>query len=146
MARQRATGRGQAGTAASRLPDVELEALASLWQMGRATARDVRERMERYRPMTHGAMVTILKRLEGKGLVSKKKGPVGKAFVYEATRGPDPTYRSIMRDLRERVFGGSGVTMVASLFETQAPSPDELNTLQELLDELRRKCVERRRS
>ena len=132
--------------AAANLPDTELEVLACLWQAGRATAREVREAMRGYRPMTHGAMATILKRLEGKGLLSRRKGPVGKAFVYEPTQCPEPTYRRLMRDLRDRVFGGSGVTMVASLFETQPPTAEELDTLQRLLDELRRNHAGRRDS
>jgi BlaI family penicillinase repressor len=120
------------------LPDTELEALACLWQAGSVTAREVREAMNDYRPMTHGAMVTILKRLEAKGLVTKRKGPVGKAFLYSATSKPEPMYRKIMHDLRERVFGGSGVTMVASLLETKPPTPKELEELQGLLDALKR--------
>jgi predicted transcriptional regulator len=124
---------------AGNLPDTELEVLACLWQAGSATARHVRETMQRYRPMTHGAMVTILKRLESKGLVSRRKGPVGKAFLYEPTRSPQPTYRKIVKDMCERVFGGSGLTMVASLFESRPPTVEELDRLQVLLDELRRK-------
>ena len=146
MAKYRSSRKSGANAQAGNLPDAELEVLACLWQAASATARSVRETMKGYRPMSHGAMVTILKRLESKGLVSKKKGPVGKAFLYEPTRAPQPTYRKIMRDLRERVFGGCGVTMVASLFETRPPSAEELDTLQELLDELRRKHGERRKS
>ena len=142
MARLAASKGVNAGVAPGNLPDAELEVLACLWPsaaQGGATARDVRERMRGYRPMSHGAMVTILKRLEGKGLVSKRKGPVGKAFLFEPTRAPEPMYRKIMRDLHERVFGGSGVTMMASLFETRPPTVDELDKLQDLLNELRRK-------
>lgn len=129
----------QARTLQEEVPDAELEVLACLWQKGRATARELREAMMSYRPMSHGSMVTLLKRLERKGLVSKEKGPVGKAFVYEATRRPEPTYRRIMRDLRERIFGGSGVAMMMSLFETRAPTPEELDELQKLLDGVRKK-------
>lgn len=121
------------------LPDAELEVLACLWQKDEASAREVREAMEGYRPMTHGAMVTLLKRLESKGLVAKRKGSVGKAFLYRPTRPPEPMYRKIMRDLRQRVFGGSGVTMVASLFETAPPNEEELAALEKLLGDLRRK-------
>jgi len=121
------------------LPDAELEVLACLWQKDEASAREVREAMDSYRPMTHGAMATLLKRLEAKGLVARRKGLVGKAFLYRPTRAPEPMYRKIMRDLRQRVFGGSGVAMVASLFETAVPSDEELAALEKLLDELRRK-------
>ena len=124
------------------LPDAELEVLACLWQKGQATARDVREAMAEYRPMTHGAMVTLLKRLEGKCLVSKKKGDVGKAFIFKPTRQPEPLYAKILRDLRQRVFGGSGVSIVASLLDTAPPTAEELDALQNLLDEYRDKNAE----
>ncbi len=122
-----------------KLPDAELEVLACLWQKGNSTARQLREAMTSYRPMTHGSMVTLLKRLEKKGLVSKEKGPVGKAFVYEPTRGPKPTYRRIMRELHDRIFGSSGVAMVTSLFEARPPTQEELEELMRLLDDLRNK-------
>jgi BlaI family penicillinase repressor len=130
---------GNAREALENLPDAELEVMACLWQQGEATARNVREAMLRYRPMTHGAMVTLLKRLEAKGLVTKRKGNVGKAFMFRAIHTPEPVYRKLMRDLHERVFGGSGVAMFASLFETRPPSAEEVDALQKLLDDLRRK-------
>jgi predicted transcriptional regulator len=125
------------------LPDAELEVLACLWQSAKATARDIREAMAKYRPMTHGAMVTLLKRLESKGLVVKEKGPVGKAFIYKPTREPKPMYRRIMENLRERIFRGSGIAMVASLFETKPPTADELDELEALLAALRKKQAKR---
>ncbi len=120
-----------------RLPDAELEVLACLWRNGETTAREVREGMHRYRPMTHGSVATLLSRLQAKGLVARRKGSVGKAYVYKATRRPGPAYRRVIKDMLERIFGGSTVAVVNSLFETKPPTPDELDTLQELLDEIR---------
>ncbi|MFW6154442.1 MAG: BlaI/MecI/CopY family transcriptional regulator [Planctomycetota bacterium] len=122
-----------------RLPDAELEVLACLWQRGSATAREVREMMEPYRPMTHGAMVTLLKRLSAKGWVTREKGPVGKAFVYTPTRKAAPTQRRILADLTHRVFGGSGVAVMANLLDATSPSIEEIDTLQTMLDDLRAK-------
>jgi len=119
------------------LPDAELEVLACLWRRGEATARELREVMAEYRPMTHGAMMTLLKRLELKRLVTHRKGPVGKAFLYTPSHNPEPMYRRILRDLRERIFGGSGVSLVTSLFQGAPPTAEELDALQALLDELR---------
>jgi hypothetical protein len=51
-----------------------------------------------------------------------------------------------MRDLCERIFGGSGVTMVNSLFETRPPTPEELDELQEMVDTLRAKRVRKEES
>ncbi len=143
MAKRKAKGAARSKRTPEGLPDAELEVLACLWQKRQATARETREAMAPYRPMTHGAMVTLLKRLEGKGLVSKAKAPVGKAFVYTPTQKPEPVYRRLMRDLHERIFGGSGVKMFASLLEARPPSADELAALQTLLDELRQKTEQR---
>jgi len=127
-------------TALNELPAAELDVLACLWQKSNATARELREAMQKYRPMTHGAIATLLRRLESKGLVSKSRGPVGKAFIYTSTRAPGPTYRRIMRETRQRIFGGSGVTMVASLLENGPPTEEELDELQRLLNDLRAKA------
>ena|SRR5579863_3794745 len=119
------------------LPDAELEVLACLWRKGEATAREIREAMVTYRPLTHSAVSTLLTRLQDKGLVTRRKGPVGKAFLFRAARQPKRTHRRLVGDLLERVFGGDALAVVSSLFETRPPSPDELDRLQQLLDDLR---------
>lgn len=119
------------------LPDAELEVLACLWQKGEATARDVRESMQHYRRLTHSAVSTLLTRLQDKGLVTRRKGPIGKAFLFRAIAQPKRTRRRLVGDLLERVFGGDPLAVVSSLFETRTPTQDELERLQELLDELK---------
>lgn len=120
-----------------RLPDAELEVMACLWQLREATARQLREAMLNYRPMAHTSMVTLLGRLEGKGMVKRAKGPVGKAFVYSPLRRPGKTYRRVVGDVLERIFGGSKQALIASLFEIGPPTAGELAELQQLLDRLR---------
>jgi BlaI family transcriptional regulator, penicillinase repressor len=119
------------------LPDAELEVLACLWRKGEATAREIREAMAGYRPLTHSAVSTLLLRLQEKGLVTRRKGPVGKAFLFRAADRPKRTRRRLVGDLLERVFAGDALAIVSSLFETRPPSADELDRLQELLDQLR---------
>lgn len=118
------------------LPHAEMDVLACLWRGGKATARQVRETMANYRPMTHGAMVTLLRRLEAKGLVTRKKALVGKAFVYRCTRSARPIYRRVLRETVQRIFGGNSIEMVSTLFDTAPPTPKELGLLRQLLDNL----------
>ncbi len=118
------------------LPDAELEVLACLWNRGTATAAEIREALAQFRPMVHGSVLTLLKRLGDKQLVTREKGDRGKAFVYRPTRRPGPTYRRILNQLTQRVFGGNPVTLVASLLESQAPDPDEIRQIKQLLEGL----------
>lgn len=125
--------------ALERLPDAELDVLACLWQSGRLTAREIRERLLARRPMAHGSVMTLLGRLSKKGLVSREKAPVGKAFVFRAVRRPDRAFRGVVERVLERVFGGDRMTLVATLFSTRPPTPAEHKQLRELLAGLQAK-------
>lgn len=125
------------------LPDAELEVLAVLWQLGDSTTRQVREALEKLRPMSHGAVFTLLRRLEQKGHVARTRRKVGKAFVYRARLRPTGTYRKKVRELVDRVFRGSSLSLVSALFESRPPSDDELVELEKLIDGLRRKRGQR---
>lgn len=121
------------------LPEAELEVLACLHDLGEAEASELRVRMEPYRPMTHASMVTLLKRLEARGLVTHRKADRGKAFVYTATRDARETYQSVIERLLERVFRDKRLEMVASLFDAKAPTEKELGELRDLVDSLQKR-------
>jgi BlaI family transcriptional regulator, penicillinase repressor len=121
------------------IPTAELEVLACLRQMEQATAREIRERMHPYRPMAHGSVMNLLKRLEAKKLVTRKKGPVGKAFVYRPLAATASICGGVLSRLLNRIYGGDSLALVASLFETRPPDSRQLEKLEELLEELRAK-------
>ncbi len=125
------------------LPDAEMEIMACLWKFGKATAREINEAMSDYRPMAHGSTVTLLNRLEAKGLVKKEKGNRGKAFIYQPTKKPSPAYRHVAGKMLQRIFGGDSLAMVSSLFKSKPPTKEELEDLQRLLDEMKQKTREK---
>ena len=120
------------------LPPAERDVLACLHQQGEATAAQLREKLRNYRPMAHGSVATLLRRLEDKGLVAKENGPVGKSFIYRPTRTHQTSFTHLVRDLVQRVFHGDPVSLVASIFETRPPTMEEVKKLQEMLNDLRR--------
>ena len=121
------------------LPDAELDVMSCLWEGGPLTAREIREALAPSRPMSHSSVCTLLARLETKGFVAREKGTVGKAFVYQAAMPPTRTRRRLVGQLLDRVFSGSGVDLVASLLESRPPTERQLNELQQLLNELRKR-------
>ena len=125
------------------LPPAESDVIACLHRLGEATARQIREALELYRPMRHESVLSLLKRLEAKQLVCKRKGPVGKAFVYRTRQKPQATFRGLIRQLLHRAFSGDSVALMAALYETKAPTADELDKLEELLNELRKRTAKR---
>ena len=128
------------------LPDAEVDVLSVLHHAEEATAREIRETLEANRPMTHGAVCTLLKRLEERGLVERRKGDVGKAFIYRVRSRARGVFGRMTRDLVDRVFDGDNVALVSSLYERRVPSEKEIDELQELLDDLKKKSRGRRRN
>jgi BlaI family transcriptional regulator, penicillinase repressor len=123
---------------ADNLPDAELDVIAWLWRSGPATARQVREGLAGRRSMTDGATVTLLRRLEGKGLLTRSKKR-GQPYVFTPVSKPQPTYRKLVRNLADRVFGGDSAQLVVSLFEGRPPTGDELDHIERLIEEMKKR-------
>ncbi len=124
---------------ATRIPEAEADVLAVLFDAGEATARTVRERLVKKRPMAHGTVVTLLRRLEDRGLVKRRKGDQGKGFIYSPTKAHARTFGPLVSSLMQRAFGGKPAALVASLFETRKPTAREIDELEAMVAELRKR-------
>jgi predicted transcriptional regulator len=127
-----------------RVPAAELDVLTCLQRLKQATVAEIRTSLQHYRPMAHASVVNLLKRLESKSLVTRSKGPVGKAFIYTPTRAAGTVPRNLLQRLVDRTFGGDSLALVASLFETRPPDPQEVARLEQLLKDLKVKQRKRR--
>ena len=63
----------------------------------------IRRALAKRRPMTHASVSTLLRRLEARGLVARRKGDKGKAFLYSATETAGRTHAKLLKRLLERV-------------------------------------------
>jgi BlaI family penicillinase repressor len=125
------------------LPEAEMEILAVLHSRGETDAREIREHLAPFRPMTHASVLTLLGRLEAKELVTRRRAPVGKAFLYAAARSSKPMVRSLLRRMVERIFTNDPARLVASLFEAKSPTAQELQQIRELVEELEARGTEK---
>lgn len=119
------------------MPDAERDVLSALCRAKDSTAAALRDALEPIRPMAHGSILTLLGRLEAKGLVRRRKGDAGKAFVYRPTAAGRAMFQPVVRKILDHVFGGDRVHFVASLLEAKPPDAQEIESLQRLLDDLR---------
>ena len=118
------------------LPEAEMEVLAAVHAREEADAREIREALAGYRTMQHASVLTLLGRLEAKGLVTRRKAPVGKAFLYTAATSTRPLYGSLLKRLVQRLFTNDPARLVATLFDATTPSADELRRIRQLVDEM----------
>ena len=118
------------------LPPAELDVMNCIWQRDE-TATAIRESLAQTRPLSHSSVCTLLKRLEEKGMIERSKGTKGKAFVYRPLVAKAGTKRSMLTRLLDRLFGGNGVALVASLLESRPPTDTEIDELEKLIKELK---------
>ena len=121
-------------TRSERLPEAELDLLAELRRAGETRAADLRRGLLPRRPMAHGSVLTLLGRLEAKGLVTRRKGDAGKAYLYAATPRAERAIHDLVSRWVQRLFARDRTAFVASLLDKEPPSADEIQRLERMLD------------
>ncbi len=117
--------------------ELELEILKILWRDEPLTGRDVRDRLAETRELAYTSVMTIMGIMENKGYVKRKK--TGKAFIYSPRVTEAATKKRMLRDVVDRVYEGSTMSVVVNLLESADIDPDELEQLRALI---RRKSEE----
>jgi predicted transcriptional regulator len=101
------------------------------------TARELREGIASFRPLSHSSVSTLVSRLRERGLVERTPRRIGKAHVYRCTRRGRRMAQPLLQRLVRRVFAGDAVALVASLFDGKPPTARELDELEHLVADLR---------
>ncbi|MFB3777304.1 MAG: BlaI/MecI/CopY family transcriptional regulator [Bryobacteraceae bacterium] len=86
-------------------PPLELECLKSLWKLGEASVKDVREDLAANRNLAYTTVMTLLDRLVKKGGASRRK--TGRMFVYAPVLPKDLLRRLAVKELVDSFFNGS---------------------------------------
>ena len=118
--------------------DGELAILRVLWNLGPATVRDVHGELSKGREMGYTTVLKLMQIMVEKGLVTRDES--ARTHVYQALQEEQPTQAYLVRDLLDRAFGGNAKALMIRALEAQPASAKELDEIQALLDEARRKA------
>ena len=113
-------------TRMTRLGDLERAVMQVLWQSGPATARQVSEQLAE-RGLAYTTWLTVLGRLERKGLVSRAK--TGRAFVHEAVASRENHISVLM----QQALGQADDREAALQHFVRTVSPAEAQALRDAL-------------
>jgi predicted transcriptional regulator len=117
------------------LSDAEREVLQSLWDDGPGTVRAVQERMATRGPeWTRSTVITLLQRLERKGYVASDRSDY--AFVFQATVSREDVLRQRLQEVADELADGRAAPLLLAFAQGQRFTPDELQNLRQLIDEL----------
>ena len=111
----------------------ELEILDILWDLKKATVREVFDRINTRKPTTYTTVLKFLQIMQEKGLVVRDEKE--KAHVYRPRASQHKTQRRLVSSLMERAFRGSALSLVQHVLETKPASREELAAIRKMIDE-----------
>jgi predicted transcriptional regulator len=118
----------------------ELEILKVLWEHGPSSVRRVHRYLARFEDLAYNTVQTLLRIMEEKGLAEHHVE--GRTFIYSPRYSRD---ESAVRFL-DRVFDGAADQLVLSLLRSERVAPQELERMQAMLEEARRRKAQGRTS
>jgi BlaI family transcriptional regulator, penicillinase repressor len=119
------------------LTKLELQIMQVIWKLGANSAsngcsvKDVQNGLRQ--PLAYTTVQTMLNILERKGKLRRKLR--GRAYVYSATVSEAKASRHAVRDLVDRMFGGSADELVMSLIKSRQIDPKRIAELTRRLQE-----------
>ena len=111
--------------------DAELELLAILWDKGPMTVRDMHDYVSRSRDVGYTTVLKLLQIMHGKGLVARDERE--RSHIYKALAPRERTQRALLKNLKQRAFGGSAVALVQRALANERATPEELREIRALL-------------
>jgi predicted transcriptional regulator len=115
----------------------ELEILQTLWAKGLATVREVHEDLARTKDVGYTTTLKLMQIMHEKGLV--KRDDSMRTHVYQAAVNKEKTQKHLLGKMIDNLFGGSPTQLVIQALGEHKASPEELEEIQALLDNLKNK-------
>jgi predicted transcriptional regulator len=113
------------------LTKLELQIMQVIWRLGATSVTAVQEGLEQQ--LAYTTVQTMLNILERKGKLERTLR--GRAFVYSATVTESKASGYAVRDLVDRMFGGSSEELVMSLIKSRQIDAKKIAELSKRLEE-----------
>ena len=112
------------------LTRLELDIMQVIWKQGTSSVTEVQEGLNQ--DLAYTTVQTMLNILCRKGKLKRKLN--GRAYDYSAAVSEDKALRHAVRDLVDRMFGGSSEELVMSLIKSREIDPERIAELSRRLD------------
>jgi predicted transcriptional regulator len=115
----------------------ELEILQILWELGKASVRDVHEVILKSKEAGYTTTLKLMQIMFEKGLVIRDDS--AKTHIYKANVSKEKTQSQFVGKMISNLFGGSSSQLVMQALGSQSVSKEELEEIQQVLDNLKNK-------
>ncbi|ANH81332.1 transcriptional regulator [Niabella ginsenosidivorans] len=115
----------------------ELEILQVLWEKGNATVREVHENLLTFKDVGYTTTLKLMQIMNEKGLV--KRNDSSRTHIYKAAVNKEVTQQFMLNKFISNLFGGSSSQLVMQALGNNNVSPEELDEIQSMIDQLKKK-------
>lgn len=113
----------------------ELEILQILWVKNLATVREVHEELAKVKEVGYTTTLKLMQIMNEKGLVRRDESM--RTHVYQPAVNKENTQKHLLGKMISSLFGGSSTQLVLQALGEQKASPEELEQIQTLLNNLK---------
>lgn len=114
----------------------ELEILQIIWEKGLATVREVHEELAKSKDVGYTTTLKLMQIMHEKGLVKRDESM--RTHVYQAAVNKEKTQKHLLSKMIDTLFGGSSTQLVLQALGEQKATPEELEQIQTLLNNLKK--------
>ena len=114
--------------------DAEFNILSVIWQRDAMTVREVHEELSKRQDIGFTTVLKLMQIMTEKGLLERDTSVRPQTFW--AARPRQQTQKQLLRELLDRAFGGSPGSLVLQALSIRKTSPEELQEIRDLLDQL----------
>ena len=112
----------------------ELAIMKIVWQLEKATVRDVYEAQREHRDVAYTTVMTMMKILEEKKFL--KKTQVDRAYEYRPAKPAQQVVGAMVRDFLDRVFDGAAGPLLVHLAKDAKLSKSDKDAMRRLMEEM----------
>ena len=114
--------------------DVELQILGVLWRQGPSPVRVIHAELEAEKGTNYSTTVKMLSVMLQKGLVTRTENE--RPHVYRPKVSRKAAGKRMLKDLVEKIYEGSAMSLVMQALTSEKPSPEEIEEVRQLLNEM----------
>lgn len=112
----------------------EQEILQTLWNLEKATVRQVHTELSRKRDIGYTTVLKLMQIMFEKELLSRDDSK--RSHVYWPRQKAKVTQSRLVKDFVQKVFGGSTEKLVLHALSTKKATPEEIANIRKMLDEM----------
>ncbi len=125
------------GVARPRIPrptDAELQILNVFWTRGGCTVRQIFLEIGKLRGSGYNSTLKLIQIMHAKGYLRRDDSKRPQVYYAVLTKGG--THKLLLKDLMNRVFGGTSGDMIAILLALKKVTPQQLAAIRQQLDKV----------